>query len=261
MLATHPRPQRFAFIDGLRGFAALAVVSYHLVFNTELTHAIVSVLPTAIREIAFHGSLGVNVFFVISGFVIAYSLRSTPMTGAEVGNFIVRRQLRLDPPYWCVLGIVLLQSAVGRVIPSPVEHPLPTVTELALNASYLHKLAGSRELLGVAWTLCIEIQFYLAFVALLWIASIGRSSRMPSAAIACILAAATGVASAFVRPDFVWFGPFWHYFTAGALCVWAIHADQRLPLAVLVTHSIAVAIIVPLRGDAYATVVTSLVTV
>jgi hypothetical protein len=81
MLQVRHRSQRVTFVNGLRGFAALAVVLYHLVYNlvynTELADAMVSVLPAAVREVTLRGSLGVNVFFVI---------RSKSMTAGNMGK-------------------------------------------------------------------------------------------------------------------------------------------------------------------------------
>jgi peptidoglycan/LPS O-acetylase OafA/YrhL len=262
MMSESSRAQRFVFIDGLRGFAALAVVFYHLVYNTHLTDVLLATLPKAVSSVAFEGSLGVKVFFVISGFVIAYSLRSTRMTTSEVGNFVIRRQLRLDPPYWTVLIIVLVQSWAGRMVPSPTERPLPTFGETALNFVYLQKILGSRELLGVAWTLCIEIQYYVSFVLLLIIAAVGRNDRFPRLSVAVFLATSTGIASAFLRPNFIWFGSYWHYFTAGALCVWALESNRSLPLVGLIVQTLAVSCIAFLKfSGELASYITGLTTV
>ena len=75
---------RFRTIDGLRGIAAMAVVLFHLNEATVLTYG-----PWVHRSIASllaHGYLGVDVFFVISGFVIAYSVRNADLSLGFVGR-------------------------------------------------------------------------------------------------------------------------------------------------------------------------------
>ena len=49
------------------------------------------------------GHLGVEVFFVLSGFVITHALRPLRMCPSVVGRFVLRRSIRLDPAYWAVL--------------------------------------------------------------------------------------------------------------------------------------------------------------
>src|ERR1700726_2423878 len=67
--------QRFAFIDALRGIAALGVAAYHIYHYGPLPKAAASVTPKFLDVALRHGWMGVQVFFVISGFVIAYALR------------------------------------------------------------------------------------------------------------------------------------------------------------------------------------------
>src|SRR5207244_3796019 len=79
---------RMPFIDGLRGLAAVAVLLPHAIglFYFSVKNPI-SQLMIRVSE---YGHYGVEVFFVISGFVIAYSLKNTVMTGKNWGKFILR---------------------------------------------------------------------------------------------------------------------------------------------------------------------------
>ena len=63
------------FVDGLRGFAALGVVVYHISRYGSIAAAARSVTPNWLATLLKHGWVGVQMFFVMSGFVIAYSLR------------------------------------------------------------------------------------------------------------------------------------------------------------------------------------------
>ena len=70
--------QRFAFVDALRGMAALGVAAYHIFRYGPLAAAAEPVLPNAVNGALHHGWIGVQIFFVISGFVIAYAPARTP---------------------------------------------------------------------------------------------------------------------------------------------------------------------------------------
>lgn len=57
-----------------------------------------AVAPSWVASVLDHGNLGVAVFFVLSGFVIAHSLHGVRVTPSVVGRLMLRRSLRLDPP-------------------------------------------------------------------------------------------------------------------------------------------------------------------
>src|SRR5207253_3053168 len=102
-LAAEPR---FVFIDGLRGLAAVAVVLHHVLYS-PLIDALREIVPDFILTFCESAFVGVHVFFVISGFVIAHSLRKTVLGARSLASFAVRRQVRLDPPYWVALFVSL----------------------------------------------------------------------------------------------------------------------------------------------------------
>ena len=218
--------ERYRLLDALRGGASVAVLCHHLLRDSALYTALHATLPAFFIDFFGFGGRGVEVFFVLSGFVIAHSLRHNPMTGASIGNFVVRRQLRLDPPYWCVLALMLALQWVQLQIPALQTPPLPSLKTVALNLIYLHNIIGAPQISDVAWTLCIEIQFYLVFLLILWV---GRGAPKPSAennasSLSVALTMGTGLAALALK--FVWASPavftvYWHYFAGGALCYWA----------------------------------------
>ena len=69
--------ERYVFIDALRGFACLGVLVYHLFFNTVMIEPIKLAFPAFILKLVSYGTYGVQIFFVLSGFVIAHSLHHT----------------------------------------------------------------------------------------------------------------------------------------------------------------------------------------
>jgi peptidoglycan/LPS O-acetylase OafA/YrhL len=146
----------------MRALAALAVALFH--FHGE-TGRLSAVLPQVIRSVIAHGYLGVDVFFVLSGFVIARSLTDARWSAGFFGRFVLRRSLRLDPPYW--VAIALAAAAVSTH--GEAERARVTVANVTAHVLYLQNLLGYPNLIDVFWTLCIEIQLYLAYCGLEWL--------------------------------------------------------------------------------------------
>jgi peptidoglycan/LPS O-acetylase OafA/YrhL len=152
---------RFAFVDGLRGIAALGVVLLHVV-----QPRLKSVWPQGAR-LTSYGYLGVLVFFVISGFVISHSMEGVWTTPRTAARFLWRRMARLDPPYWISIVLVLVVAKASAIaLRSGETFVLPAPSTLAANAFYLQYLLGYDSMADIYWTLAFEIQFYLLLTAL-----------------------------------------------------------------------------------------------
>lgn len=161
---------RFLFIDGLRGVAAVGVLLYHVYAHASLMGATLRV-PRLLLE---RGALGVQVFFLISGFVIAHSLRGVRLTAGNGAMFIVRRHVRLDPTYWAALAAAAAAALLAK------RHTLGG-TQFVSNMFYLQWILRYPALLGVSWTLCLEVQFYLLFVLVIAVVQlIGSRSKQPA---------------------------------------------------------------------------------
>lgn len=156
---------RFEFLDGLRGIAALAVIFFH--FNGTLKDHGILHIPHFIDTLCQWGHYGVQLFFVLSGFVIAYSLRNEQISSLFCLRFFLKRSIRLDPPYWLVIGLMLMLNCLANFLFHKGGEYLATFSQILLNVLYLPDLLQIPRILPVAWTLCIEIQFYLTFVLLL----------------------------------------------------------------------------------------------
>jgi peptidoglycan/LPS O-acetylase OafA/YrhL len=159
------RPGRVQSIDGLRGIAALLVVLFHL--HGAVSRTATDWLWPPIDWIARNGAKGVDIFFVISGFVIALSVSKGAGTVSYFGRFILRRSIRLDPPYWAAILLELtLLFLTLRFFPGyPVT--LPSGPQLLSHLFYLQDLLGYGNVVPIFWTLCYEIQFYAFFVGLI----------------------------------------------------------------------------------------------
>lgn len=153
---------RFALVQELRGFAALWVVFFHASGGGHL-RAVESYLPAVINTIVFKaGHYGVAVFFALSGFVIAHSLRKTNASLKEFGRFVVKRSIRLDPPYWLSIAAIIMLGYLSSVLG---DRPFSgfTAGDIAAHVIYAQVILGIPEINTVYWTLTYEIQFYLFF--------------------------------------------------------------------------------------------------
>jgi peptidoglycan/LPS O-acetylase OafA/YrhL len=214
---------RFVFIDALRGLAACGVLACHFVPKPPF---VVPVLDGSLRL----GSLGVEIFFVISGFVIAYSVRKDRITPAFLGNFAVRRSLRLDPPYWVTIACVVLAGALcHRLLPTAPYEPC-TSGQLASHLVYMQTMFGYKDLCTVFWTLRLEVLFYLMFILTLGLVQIAErraaASWAPRIRQAVFLSLATLSLTAFALDRGPGVLKYWHMFLLGATLWWSLSAPS-----------------------------------
>ena len=157
---------RYHFLDSLRGLAALAVVVYHCYHGGSLYKALSSTVPGVVDVVLSHGWLGVQVFFVLSGFVICHSIRRADITVRFVGVFALRRSVRLDPPYWTAIVALIAVNAASNLLFADRVAATPSWQTLLAHVCYLQNILGYGDLIPVFWTLCYEVQFYLLFIIL-----------------------------------------------------------------------------------------------
>lgn len=145
---------RLAPVDGLRAIAVLWVLAFHGVLFLG-PHVPAGELPGLLARpwahAALQGDLGVDLFFVLSGFLIAQMLLAEQAREGRVrlGRFWARRALRLMPAYWAALALVALLFPVNA-------HTAWT------NVVYLNNFVSfDHAFMGWAWSLAIEEQFYL----------------------------------------------------------------------------------------------------
>jgi len=146
-----PQPpfERFAFLDALRGLGALGVACYHIHRYRPLQGPVDKLLPDPFQIVLHYGWVGVPVFFVIAGFVAAYTLRDALVTPAFFGHFTLRRIVRLGIPYWTTILFVLALDFVTQCwlhvdsLTEPIEWP-----RLIANLAFLQDVLGYDKHLG-----------------------------------------------------------------------------------------------------------------
>lgn len=158
----------FTLVQALRGIAAFWVVLFHAAAGGHLEAIRASVPRWAFSTIFEAGHYGVSIFFALSGFVIAHSLRSAVVTPGYVGRFALRRSIRLDPPYWTAIALLIGQQWVEATLKG-VAAPAVSWPQIGAHLVYLQEILGYPHLNSVFWTLCFEVQFYLGFILLLMV--------------------------------------------------------------------------------------------
>ncbi|MGI3783806.1 MAG: acyltransferase family protein [Janthinobacterium lividum] len=151
-------------VDGLRFVAIAAVIVFHLALNLASRNPADYAYPvpgSALQATIRTGELGVQLFFILSGLVLALPFaRHHLLGGPRVGlrAYVLRRLTRLEPPYVVVMiGCFLLLVVVhGR-------SPGALLPHLLASLGYVHDLVYGRDSLinNVAWSLEVEIQFYV----------------------------------------------------------------------------------------------------
>lgn len=177
-------------LDGLRFLAIIPVVLQHMServirisearhLTTSLDYELMNAIPS--------GRLGVDLFFVISGLIISYPFIYAHAVGQPLPSlkaFYLRRTTRLEPPYFLVMIACYLFVRVANYIPEGTlalsRSTVSLETSLIASLAYSHGLLlGMMPMLNPpAWSLEIEIQFYLIAPLLLFALSLFTRSAL-----------------------------------------------------------------------------------
>src|ERR1035437_4805455 len=143
----------------LRGIAALSVCCFHILpdgcDNDQL-----------IKSIFRKGYLGLDLFFVISGFIIPYSMYQNNYSIGKFHKFILKRSLRIEPPY-IISFLLIICMRIVHVNIHNWQHGQDNWVythnwkQFGLHFFYLNQYFGYEAYNVVYWTLAIEFQFYI----------------------------------------------------------------------------------------------------
>jgi peptidoglycan/LPS O-acetylase OafA/YrhL len=154
-------------IEWLRGLAALGVGVMHI-FNASGFFTEQDLLfQKYLSPLTMIGRVGVAVFFVISGFVIPFSMWSNAYVFPKNwSNFMLRRIVRIEPPYvLSILAVLLCHFVIYELIRGTGYNF--SILNILSHIGYLNIFTGQPWLQGVYWTLAVEFQYYL-LISLLW---------------------------------------------------------------------------------------------
>ena len=197
---------------------------YHAI-SAGHVERLIALFPAWIGATALKGGMGVAVFFVLSGFVIAHSLYGRPMSFGEFGRFTLRRSLRLDPAYWASIALTIALAVLSSYLVAGKQMPDYSVSQVVVHIFYLQDVLQYPAISAVYWTLCLEIQFYLVYALLM---SVGGSQARWIVG-ACIISLLWPLG---LVPD-VWPGLFvslWYGFLLGVAAYWAWREPKMAPL-------------------------------
>jgi peptidoglycan/LPS O-acetylase OafA/YrhL len=154
--------KRLTQIDLLRFLSAVSVVLFHYTFHYTLTGNTTdrgNLLYPYLAEVTRYGQLGVEMFFLISGFVIMMTA-----SRGSARQFVTSRITRLYPAFWFCCTVTFLVSLYFGQGLFPVS-----VTQYLVNMTMLNGFARVEHIDGVYWTLFVELRFYLLiFLVLLF---------------------------------------------------------------------------------------------
>jgi peptidoglycan/LPS O-acetylase OafA/YrhL len=161
-----PDHDRVYEVDLLRFVAAAAVVVFHYAFRGAAADGLSPLSYPPLMPAAQYGYLGVELFFMISGFVILMSAAD-----GSLRRFFVSRVVRLYPAFWACCTLTALALWIGG-------HPALHVgwRQYLLNLTMLGDFIGTPRVDGVYWSLFVEIRFYLwvaLILALGWLPRLG----------------------------------------------------------------------------------------
>ncbi|HTU48602.1 MAG TPA: acyltransferase [Bryobacteraceae bacterium] len=171
VLTNSREDRRIKSLDGIRGIAVILVLAVHFENTAVLPET--SALSRWVAHVTSWGWCGVDLFFVLSGFLITGILLDTSNIQKRFQSFYSRRVLRIFPLYY---GVLLLCVAVSIFLPHTMLHKVvgPSTTGWVSYLLYLENwwLPGAdlhhMEFLGPFWSLAIEEQFYLIWPLCVW---------------------------------------------------------------------------------------------
>ncbi len=147
--------QRLSRIDGLRGLAILGVILIHsqtasTPISNEITHNFINM-----------GKYGVQLFFLISGYILCYVLNRTKYSLSE---FFAKRFFRLAPLYYLVIILCFLLGFNNELEATTPAMPLD-LKNFLVHISFIHGLFPEyiRSIFGISWSLTPEVVFYVFF--------------------------------------------------------------------------------------------------
>lgn len=214
-------------MDLFRFIAAVAVMLYHYCYTGTAQPE----FPTAYSFARF-GYLGVEFFFVISGFVIVWSAQAR-----SVMTFARARIVRLYPEFWIALAISSLVFWLTKL-----PHFLDLSTrDIVLNATMVPQYLGAEFVDGVYWSLGVEIKFYALLAAVIALRLLKRLESLAYLAL-CVMALGQFVDLGAIV-DSVTLGRFGPLFVGGALFYFVYERGLSFPRALGIAIACALAAI------------------
>jgi len=221
-------------IQLLRAVAATAVVVTHVQWDLMKHLALPDALPPQLGI----GNAGVDLFFVISGFVMVYSSEGLFRRSGAAREFLLRRIARIVPLYWLVTTIMLVYVLLRGFGPSDASPALALTSYLFI--PFARPSGELGPLYGVGWTLNYEMFFYALFSLALFAPRIVAVAGLIALFLALVVVQT--LSGGLPLPFGFWFDPLILEFGFGMLLALVFRTGFRLPLpavAILLLMAIA----------------------
>jgi peptidoglycan/LPS O-acetylase OafA/YrhL len=193
---------RFSGLDTLRAFAVLVVVFYHLTIFGEL--------PARLLPVTWFGWMGVDLFFVLSGFLIGQQVLKPYLNGQRpsIVEFYRRRAYRILPAYLVVLALYFLVPGWRE---APGIAPLWKFLTFTMNFGF----SFDRRSFSHAWSLCVEEHFYLVLPVLVTLLMRRPSTRKTVAVLGFVVLFGIGLRAFLIAhyPDEVYIRVYYPSYT------------------------------------------------
>jgi exopolysaccharide production protein ExoZ len=234
-MVTQPKPRRFPLVQALRAVAAASVALTHILYNA------LAMAPGAVivRQLyrAMPWSAGVDIFFVISGFVIVHASRSLFTTPGAAKLFLQRRLTRVVPLYWLMTSLFLIETMIS---PDAINGALGGAVFIAKSYLFIPCARPGgvvQPVLGLGWTLNYELFFYVIFTPFLRLRQAQAVTGATLLLAAFVLAAPHGLLHGVILQT--WSNPIILEFCAGMLLAllpssFTLHAIPRLAIVAAV---------------------------
>ena len=257
----NPKPStknRVPELDGLRGVAILLVVFFHYLVQHLQTRP--GSLPAYAQKYCSICWMGVDIFFVLSGFLVGGILMDARGAKNFFGVFYLRRALRIVPPYLLFLVMLILALAVWhRTQPAGMrwlmENTFPLWSFVLYVQNFLMAQTGTfgPNFSAMSWSLAVEEQFYLLFPLVVYFCP---PRKLPPVLIFCAVSATVVRLAVFwLNPDhaiagFVLLPARWDSLALGALAAWCIRNPAAVSAIQQHTRSLHAALIAVWLGVA-----------
>jgi peptidoglycan/LPS O-acetylase OafA/YrhL len=215
--------KRFEALDALRGIAALLVVIYH--YSTRY-YEIYPQLNSLGFTIEF-GKLGVNMFFVISGYVIFMTLLKIE----KPIDFVITRSIRLYPIFWIAVIFTFIITAIFHL-----ENRSVSFLDMIINLTMIPSLLNTPYVDGVYWTLLYELKFYFLIFLIYLFGFINKIEYLSFIPITIIIVSnLINIEDMLIFKilNFIFFFEYLPYFLSGIM-IYKIHEKNYSKLTIIV---------------------------
>ena len=227
--ATHAAPpRRLMFLDALRAVVATLVTWHHFERYGPLW-AWADPQPGPLARLVQECNWAIQVFFIISGFVLAMGMSPRRWSLVEATRFLLRRYVRLGFPYLAAIAMAIGAAALARGwLSDEVLGAPPSVDQVLAHAFYLQDILGYPALSAGLWFVAIEFQLSLMYLAVLLARElVERIGKLDRDYISIVLALPLAFASLF------------HFNMDERFDMWGIYFFAQFYTGVLVYHALA----------------------